>query len=215
MLILLLYCANDDCKDLYLIRSDKDQIKPRVYNIKVLKKLFGNDVCTDLLFAHAFTGCDTTSRVFGIGKKTVINKIFNRSPKLQSCSQTFCAPSMTQVSIQEAGCKALACLFSDTGSNLKCLLCIILSSKVAMAKSFVKPERLQPKRSAKFHALRTYSQVMQWMGKDTGLNETKWGWKMKDGKFVPVMIDQDPAPEVLLKMIRCNCSTRCMYNNEV
>ena len=83
--ILLLYYANDDCKDLYF-RSDKDQMKPRVYNIKVLKQLFGNDVCTDLLFAHAFTGYDTTSRVFGIGKKTVFNKIVKRSPKLQSCS---------------------------------------------------------------------------------------------------------------------------------
>ena len=95
LLILLLYYANDDCKDLYF-RCDKDQMKPRVYNIKILKQLLGNDVCTDLLFAHAFTGCDTTSRVFGIGKKTVFNKIVNRSPKLQSCSQTFCTPNMTR-----------------------------------------------------------------------------------------------------------------------
>ena len=57
LLILLLYYANDDCKDLYF-RSEKDQMKPRVYNIKILKQLLGNDVCTDLLFAHAFTGCD-------------------------------------------------------------------------------------------------------------------------------------------------------------
>ena len=160
LLILLLYYANDDCKDLYF-RSDKDQMKPRVYNIKILKQLLGNDVCTDLLFAHAFTGCDTTSRVFGIGKKTVFNKIVNRSPKLQSCSQTFCTPNITQVSIEEAGCKALACLFSGTGSNLESLRCSILSSKVVTAKSFVKPERLPPTTSsAKFHALRTYLQVM-------------------------------------------------------
>ena len=114
LLILLLYYANDDCKDLYF-RSNRDQMNSHVYNIKILKQLLGNDVCTDLLFAHAFTGCDTTSRVFGIGKKTVFNKIGNRSPKLQSCSQTFCTPNMTQVSIEEAGCEALACLFSGIG----------------------------------------------------------------------------------------------------
>ena len=88
------------------------------------------------------------------------------------------------------------------------LRCSILSSKVATAKSFVIPEKLPPATiSAKFHALRTHLQVMQWMGKDNGLDESKWGCEMKDGKFVPVIMDQDPAPESLLKMIRCNCST--------
>jgi hypothetical protein len=42
--------------------------------LKVLKKLLGNDVCTDLLFAHAFTGCDTTSRIFGVREKISVSK---------------------------------------------------------------------------------------------------------------------------------------------
>ena len=61
-----------DSKELYF-RSDKG--KPNVYNIKVLKQLLGDDVCTDLLFAHAFTGSDTTSRIFGVGKKSVFQKL--------------------------------------------------------------------------------------------------------------------------------------------
>ena len=47
-------------------------------NIKVLKQLLGDDVCTDLLFAHAFTGCDTTSRIFGVGEKISVPKTHQR-----------------------------------------------------------------------------------------------------------------------------------------
>ena len=36
---------------------------------KVLKQVHCEAVCNDLLFLHAFTGCDSVSRVFGIGKK--------------------------------------------------------------------------------------------------------------------------------------------------
>ena len=43
LLVLLLYHATmKDCRDLYF-RSDKG--KPNVYNIKVLKRLLGDDVC--------------------------------------------------------------------------------------------------------------------------------------------------------------------------
>ena len=68
LLILLLYYYNVNNRDLYF-RSDKG--KPTVYNVRVLKQLLGEDVCTDLLFAHAFTGSDTTSRIFGVGKNSV------------------------------------------------------------------------------------------------------------------------------------------------
>lgn len=68
LLILLLYHGKPESKELYF-RSDKG--KPNVYNIKILKNLLGDGVCTDLLFAHAFTGRDTTSRFFGVGKKSV------------------------------------------------------------------------------------------------------------------------------------------------
>ena len=81
LLVLLLYHSPEECKDLYF-RSDKRKEKPNVYNITVLKQLLGDDVCADLLFAHAFTGCDTTSRIFGVGKKIR----FPESSKRRSCA---------------------------------------------------------------------------------------------------------------------------------
>ena len=33
------------------------------------------------------------------------------------------------------------------------------------------------------------------------------GWNCQDNSLTSVMLDSNPAPEALLKMIHCNCST--------
>src|SRR6218665_2494064 len=68
LLILLLHYVKPRCKSLYF-RSDKTTGKAKVYNINYLKEMIGNDLCSQLLFIHAMTGCDTTSRIFGVGKE--------------------------------------------------------------------------------------------------------------------------------------------------
>ena len=85
-----------------------------------------------------------------------------------------------------------------------------LCKKVAAAKTFVTPERLPPTDSAtKYHSRQTYLQVMQWMGLSENLDPTKWGWVVQGGKHVPVMMDNGPAPAILLNVIHCNCSVGC------
>ena len=32
-----------------------------------------------------------------------------------------------------------------------------------------------------------------------------WGWKLQNGMYEPVMTDLAPAPEKILKFVRCNC----------
>ena len=50
-----------------------------------------------------------------------------------------------------------------------------LCKNVGAAKSFVAPERLPPTFSAmKYHALRSYYQVMQWMNEGTIGDRTNW-----------------------------------------
>ena len=71
LLILLLYHGKIDSKELFF-QSDKRN--SHVYNIKTLKVYLGNDVCTSLLFAHAFSECDTTSRIFSLGKKICVTR---------------------------------------------------------------------------------------------------------------------------------------------
>src|SRR6218665_119506 len=176
LLVLLLYHAASDCKDLYF-RSDKDKVNPYVYNIKVLKKLLGDDVCSDLLFAHAFSGCDSTSGIYGIGKKSVFKKVVSGDPVFLSSAKILCAPMADQVTIETTGCKAMVSILNGKRKRCESLVSLrysILSRKVSTAKTFVKPERLPPTPSpTNLHSRRAYLQVMQWMGNSDGMDPTK------------------------------------------
>ena len=41
------------------------------------------------------------------------------------------------------------------------------------------------------------------------MKETDCEWTTKDDNLVPVMTDLPPAPDELLRVIRCNCTTDC------
>lgn len=207
LVLLLFYSVKTNCTELYF-RSDK--AKSNVYNIKVLKRILGETVCRDLLFLHAFTGCDSTSRVFGIGKKSVFQRIMKKENGLKSCSKVFCTPQQGQDVVETTGCRAMVELFhANQKDSLASIRYNILCKKVARAKAFVTPERLPPTSAAcKFHSLRTYYQVMEWMGHCGEMEATEWGWR-EGQKHVPVMTDKNPAPDLLLQMIHCNCSGGC------
>ena len=49
--------------------------KSRVWDIHSLQRALGSEVCRLLPFAHAMAGCDTTSRLFGIGKGVDLRKL--------------------------------------------------------------------------------------------------------------------------------------------
>ena len=53
---------------------------PRCWNIKYVQRVLGRAVCNNMLFAHAILGCDTTSRVFSMGKGLALKHII-RSDK--------------------------------------------------------------------------------------------------------------------------------------
>ena len=40
-------------------------------------------------------------------------------------------------------------------------------------------------------------------------NPLEWGWKLQNNTYVPVMSDMNAAPDTLLKMVHCNCTTAC------
>ena len=49
---------------------------------------------------------------------------------------------------------------------------------------------------------------MEWMCQE-GFSAAEWGWAISDGQLCPVTTESLPAPESLLKIIHCNCSTGC------
>ena len=80
--------AQDVNKGLYF-RSDKSKSHGNftVYDINRLKEFLGQDICSQLLFIHAVTGCDSTSRIFGVGKKNAFRKLLKGDSVLRVLCQ--------------------------------------------------------------------------------------------------------------------------------
>ena len=77
---------------------------------------------------------------------------------------------------------------------------------VASAKN-IDPQKLPPTaRAAYYHSLRVHLQVILWKELITdSLDPLIWGWKLDNSKLQPIMTDLEPAPESLLKFVRCKC----------
>lgn len=209
LLVLLLYYAKTSSRGLYF-RSDKSKV-PKVYDIGEMKKVLGSDLCSQLLFIHAFTGCDTTSRIFSVGKKSAFQKLVNGESTLQTCANGFTLPNQAKSVIEDLGSKAMAVMFGGKNTDaLASLRFNLLSKKIVSAKAFVTPEHLPPTESStKYHCLRVYYQLMVWTEMESDMNPVDWGWKLEDNRFVPVMTNKAAAPESLLQMVHCNCTTAC------
>ena len=144
-----------------------------------------------LLFAHAILGCDTVSRVFGLGKGQALKKL-KEEPILQEAVETFSNPHASHKDVDIAGERALLVLYS-----------------MKTVQSLDGSRALKFKGKTKFHSHRVYLQIQQWIAGDCYIDPTIWGWKITNNRMNPIMTDKDPAPENLLKIVRCTCRTDC------
>ena len=195
LFILLLHHMDYRKKTLYFHSDKKSRDQIRVFNINRLKECLGHQLCSKLLFIHAFTGCDTTSRIFGMGKKAFFKKSIKGDNVLESCALAFSKPGQTVDTIAEHGNQSMVLLFGGKQrDSLRSLRHSVLKKKVVSASSFVTPVRLPPTASAtKYHSLRSYYQIMIWLGLESSLDETDWGWKIENNQFMPVMTEKKPC----------------------
>ena len=212
LLVLLLYYVQDESKTLYF-RSDKAKYtrKAATYHINGLRRLLGFEMCQQLLFLHAFTGCDTTLRIYGIGKKAIFQRLVKKDQQLQRIANQFIAINQSSQQITELASDAMVTLFGGKCSDsLSIMRSDIFRKKVATSSTHVTPEKLPPTKSAaEYHGRRVYYQIMTWMSTSKFMNPIDWGWTQKDEKLIPIMTDLQAAPDNLLKIIHCNCSTAC------
>lgn len=196
---LLTHHANIADKDLYMVTSKQTVC------VTTLAKKLDPLLSGALLFLHAFSGCDTTSRPYGIGKVSVLKKY----AELERCSSIFMSPSSSKAEIERAGEDALLIIYGCTTSlTLDSARVDKFQQKVATATQYVSPEKLPPTSDAAiFHSHRAYHQVQAWCGNDLPAEE--WGWTTSPSGLYPVKMSQPPAPDRLLKIMRCNCAGNC------
>ncbi|XP_068675446.1 uncharacterized protein [Montipora foliosa] len=210
LLVLLCYHASNDGYDLYFRPEPKANARgARVWHMKKVKDQLGEEVCRDLLFLHAITGCDTISRLYGVGKATALKKLDNVLHFKEQANVFSCHSTVSDV--VNAGEKALVSLFGGKpGVCLNALRYQRYFEKLASKTSHIEPQNLPPTAAAaRFHSLRVYLQVKQWQGEGSGMSMEDWGWKVTNDQVFPVATDLPPAPESLLQLIRCNCSSDC------
>ena len=210
LLVLLCYHASKHGCDLYFRREPKANARgTSVWHVKRVKDQLGRVVCTNLLFLHAITGCDTTSRLYGVGKATALKK-FENVPYFREQANVFNCHSPIS-DILTAGEKALVSFFGGKpGVGLDLLRYQRYLKKLATKTPHIQPQNLPPTAAAAlFHSLRIYLRIKQWQEEGAEMSMEDWGWKFTDNQVFPVATDLPPAPDSLLQLIRCNCSSDC------
>ena len=210
LLVLLCYHASEDGYDLFFRPEPKANTRDaRVWHMKKVKEQLSKELCRSLLFLHAITGCDTTSRLYGVGKATVLKKFENALQFKEQANVFSCHSAVSDV--VTAGEKALVSLFGGKpGLGLNALRYQRYFEKLASKTSHIEPQNLPPTAAAaRFHSLRVYLQVKHWQGEGAGMSMEDWGWKVTNDQVFPVATNLPPAPESLLQLIRCNCSSDC------
>ena len=191
--------------------NQKQGSERKCYRINDVVKA-SDDVTNDfLLFAHSFTGTDTTSAVFNLGKTQILKKL-KESEELRAIAKTFYKTLATEEEIGNAGIRVFELLYSKSGDSLKVIRHKKYDEMVASSRKTIDPSILPPSpRAAYFHGLRVYHQIQVWLTLSDGdLQPIRWGWELKKGVLTPIKTDLGAAPDSLLNIIRCGCKGQCL-----
>lgn len=110
-----------------------------------------------------------TSDVYGVGKGAAL-KLLRTSKPFKQQADIFRNQQSTKEEVIAAGETALVLLYKGN------ILVLQFNKKVVMSKTFVDPQALPPTSSAaKYHSMRVFLQVQQWMGNNE-LKPEDWGW---------------------------------------
>ncbi|KAL5004035.1 hypothetical protein ScPMuIL_017491 [Solemya velum] len=101
VLVLLCHYSKDDSKGL-LFRSDRKTSKRRVWDISLVRQTLGTELCRMLPVIHSIGGCDTTSRLFGIGKGSALKKTQTVMAFKEQIG-ILCESELNTVEVQNAG----------------------------------------------------------------------------------------------------------------
>ena len=78
----------------------------------------GNTLKVLILFIHAWSGCDTTSSIYGLGKASIMKKL-QKSKHLREICSLFGTDGATQTQICKAGLSLFAvCYGGNAGDSL-------------------------------------------------------------------------------------------------
>ena len=190
-IVLLVHHLDAAMADVYL-RRPSPKASANEYSVRDIVISVGPVVKSYLLFAHAWSGCDTTSDTFGHGKNTIMKRLINDT-NARNLIDMNSKPNKTALEVGEAGAKSFSVLFGcDKGEN---------------PDHAVKVARLPPNgRFARFHAIRVHLQIAEWHYLTLNPVERSWSRASRE-QYEPVPTDSPPTPDSVLNFLRCECKS--------
>ena len=211
LVLLLFHCSTEHNR--VFMKSSTSKFDVRIWDIKQVQGALGPNLWKYFLFAHAIGGCDTTSSLFGIGKSLPFKRLKDSIAYNENAHIFMLSSHHEQIIAAEEG--ALVVLYGGRPQDtLNKLRHVKYMQKLATSRSSLQPNKLPPtSAAAKFHSLRTYFQVQEWLNANhthaITLDPEDWGWKLKGNAMCPIYTDIDVAPDSLLHTIRSNCKSDC------
>ena len=121
--------------------------------------MLGPDICSHIFFIHALLGCDTTSRLYGIGKGAPLKR-FRASHIFCEQAKVFDTHSASIHDVVDAGEKALVIIYNGKSTDT---LDSLRYQRFDLREGG--SQALPPTSgAAKYHSLRVYLQVQEWKG---------------------------------------------------
>jgi len=165
---------------------------------------FDNEKMESITAFHAITGSDTTSYLYGHGKKTCWKVYQEHFRLLQGLGQG----ELDDVTAKNAE------LFIGKLYNVSNIITVNKAREILFVKSSA-PETLPPTGDAlSFHIQRAHYQTAVWRQAneqypDLPEPETM-GWRMEGASLVPTLMSLPPVPDLCMELITCNCAKRYM-----
>ena len=160
------------------------------------------------LFSYVFSGCDTVSHIFGLGKQKFLKLVSGKLPV--DIITIFEDPNSSPDDVKDAGVRVFKFLQTKGKRQDLELEDLRLQKYLQLCgKGRLQPERLVPTTgAAEMHALRVYWQLQEWKNLSR-LDPSSFGWKKHGEVFHPIGSKKAVAPEKLLEFITCKCEKGC------
>lgn len=173
-LLVLLTASSKNIGNIFLLKPGKKNAAPKFYNRHGIQVEAAAD---NILFLHAFSGCDTTSAIYNQTKSKFISVFKNQPDLAKECASVFQNPESEREEISAAGSKFLLALYGcktpeETSLNNFRYKCFVKTSFQTRQNLAALPPTEE---AAQNHSFRTFQQVQAWKGVE--LDPTEWGWR--------------------------------------
>ena len=187
--------------------------KQRFIPVHAIHHSLGHLLCKCLPSFHALTGCDSTSALFGIGKKKAW-KVLIKKNQIQVDLSRLGESSSLQDPVKEIA-ESFICSIYASG---KSFVNADEARYFLFCQKSLKSEDLPPTSECLCHHIeRANFQAFVWNKSLVSLQNVPSpegnGWKLDNNKLVPVLMTRPPAPSGINELTMCHCTTsECKRN---